>query len=148
MKVSHSQLTRETALSHHPPSVARVKVCELICACNEWHHQLRALSLPYLPSFFLPSSFLVVRCRFLEHSQWCDGRRKIRISSDDRVSVRISVRPSVEAAKLAVAAGAANLRAAEAEGTNYGVTVIKLLSALSARSVDRRILRPPSSIVG
>ena len=41
MKVSHSQLTRETALSHHPPFVARVKVCEVLCACNEWHHQLR-----------------------------------------------------------------------------------------------------------
>ena len=39
--------------------------------------------------------------------------------------------------EIGVAAGAANLRGAEAEGTNYGVTVIKLLSLRSlAPSTD------------
>ena len=50
--------------------------------------------------------------------------------------------------EIGVAAGAANLRGRGAEGTNYGVTVIKLLSlrSLAPSTDESSVVRlPPSS---
>ena len=49
--------------------------------------------------------------------------------------------------EIGVAAGAANLRGAEAEGTNYGVTVIKLLSlrSLAPSTDESSVVRLPLS---
>ena len=95
----------------------------------------------------LPSYFLVVRCRFLEQLGSARRRTFPRIVLkgqivDKTVLAYIGMLTSCPfyggSREIGVAAGAANLRGG-AEGTNYGVTVIKLLS----RSTDATY--PPSS---